>query len=105
VPKAALTALGNRTCRGVPDTALNCIVYLYPSRADAEAGKPLGGSGFMIGVQSEKYPNRSHMYVVTNRHVLEETGAWSDGSSTPKEKREIFRLFDSGTLSKCLTSP
>ncbi len=48
---------------------LNCALYLYHSRADAENGSDTGGSGFLVGIESEVVPNRYHLYAVTADHV------------------------------------
>jgi hypothetical protein len=34
----------------IPKPVLECVVYLYPSRGDAEHGDQAGGSGFVVGV-------------------------------------------------------
>ena len=54
---------------------LNCAVYLYPSKEDAEDGKNAGGSGFLVSIPARVEP-WVHLYVVTNKHVVE------DGRST-----------------------
>jgi hypothetical protein len=79
----------------IPDAILDCAVYLYGSAEDAKQGQPFGGSGFLLSVpmgydeplnpdsaeQNEKANfaandpagelyGRSHLYLVTNRHVV-----------------------------------
>ncbi|MEZ4670089.1 MAG: hypothetical protein R3E39_19465 [Anaerolineae bacterium] len=54
---------------------LDCSVYLYPNRRAAEQGANWGGSGFLLAVPFEHDINgvrRSHVYVVTNSHVVRE---------------------------------
>jgi hypothetical protein len=51
-----------------PDT-LRCVVYLYPSKDAAKSGASEGGSGFIVGVKSEKLP-KHYLYAVTNRHMI-----------------------------------
>src|SRR5215467_13131396 len=55
----------------VPEDFLECIVYLYPSVAAAEAGERLGGTGFVVGVRGKIDRTNHFLYVVTNRHVIE----------------------------------
>jgi hypothetical protein len=52
---------------------LDCVLYLYPSEADAENGTRTGGSGFWVGmpISSEEWA----VYAVTNRHIIENGGA------------------------------
>jgi len=53
----------------IPDAALHCVVYLYPSEFDAYQGKKIGGTGFVVGVPSLANPKEHHLYIVTNKHV------------------------------------
>lgn len=50
---------------------LDCSVYLYPSKEEAEAGERSGGSGFLVAVPVEGHDDWITLYVVTNRHVLD----------------------------------
>ena len=54
----------------IPERFLDCAIFLYSSRKDAEDGARYGGSGFMVGIQSRAYSDRWHLYAVTNRHVI-----------------------------------
>lgn len=65
----------------IPKEFLSCTFYLYPSAEDAESGKGFGGTGFLVGVQSETDPHKMYVYGVTNWHV-----ACRDGHS-------VARLF------------
>jgi hypothetical protein len=58
----------------IPDAALRAVVYLYKSREDAETGKPFGGTGFLVGVQTGISDIRA-IYAVTNYHVAVSGGA------------------------------
>src|SRR3990172_5771600 len=50
---------------------LECTVYLYPSEAEAEDGKAIGGSGFLIGIPaSEQLGKHSVLCLVTCKHVV-----------------------------------
>lgn len=59
----------------ISDGLLESVIYLYPSVSSAENGEKLGGSGFLVGIRSEKYPNKAHNYAVTNSHVIREGAA------------------------------
>jgi hypothetical protein len=54
----------------IPDNYLESVIYLYASEQGAKEGRNAGGSGFIVGVPSA-WPNRAHLYAVTNRHVIE----------------------------------
>ena len=62
----------------IPDEILDCSVFLYPSKddADAEEGSVAGGTGFLVGVSSDDVPELWYFYVVTNKHVV--TGLKND---------------------------
>jgi hypothetical protein len=56
----------------IRDEFLDSVIYLYPDRSAAEAGEKIGGSGFLVGVQSKGLPqNFWFLYAVTNKHVIE----------------------------------
>ena len=56
----------------IPDSVLNNIVYLYPSREAADNNRNEGGSGFIVAVRSAVFPRwKAFPYIVTNRHVIE----------------------------------
>jgi hypothetical protein len=55
----------------IRDEFLDCVIYLYPDRSAAETGEKIGGSGFLVGVQSKGLPqNFWFLYAVTNKHVI-----------------------------------
>ena len=54
----------------IPAIISNSIVYLYRDRGEAETGAESGASGFLVGEESTVKPC-SHLYVVTNKHVVE----------------------------------
>lgn len=54
----------------IPDSVLDCAIYLYGSRDDAEAGKRIGGTGFLVSTLSTLRQNKPHVYAVTNKHVM-----------------------------------
>jgi hypothetical protein len=55
----------------IPDDWLDCSIYLYASEPDALAGIRSGGSGFLLGFDSDRIPGLQHVYAVTNAHVIE----------------------------------
>lgn len=52
------------------DSILNCSIYLYASRQDAEEGEKSGGSGFIAEVDSSLIDFGGFFYAVTNSHVI-----------------------------------
>jgi hypothetical protein len=54
----------------IPDHYLQCVFYVYGSKAAAEAGVRFGGSGFLVSVPS-LHDGIIHVYAVTNQHVLD----------------------------------
>jgi hypothetical protein len=55
----------------IPQNVVNGVFYLYKDRADAEAGRCPGGTGFIVrydGTFSDLVPGY-HFYAVTNWHV------------------------------------
>ncbi len=48
-----------------------CVLYMYPSVADAEAGAKAGGTGFLVQIPSEVHEEWSYLAAVTNRHIIE----------------------------------
>jgi hypothetical protein len=59
----------------LPQSVLDCSIYLYGSVEAAKEGEAFGGSGFLVGVNSS-FENRDvfsmHVYAVTNSHVIRE---------------------------------
>ncbi len=51
---------------------IKSVVFIYSSRDSLESGKG-GGTGFLYGIKSQYNPNGYHPYLVTNRHVIENT--------------------------------
>jgi hypothetical protein len=54
----------------ISDVFLQCAVYVYESREDAELGIHQGGSGFLTHLFLEQNKEWSEIYVVTNRHAI-----------------------------------
>ncbi len=50
---------------------MTCTVYLYSSVDAANRGLGFGGSGFVLGVPFVEHQRQWHLYVVTNKHVIE----------------------------------
>jgi len=57
----------------IPQVISNSIVYLYRDRLEADAGTEIGGSGFLLAIMDRDShpPGPAHIYVVTNKHVIE----------------------------------
>jgi hypothetical protein len=56
---------------------LNSTFYLYASREAAQNGSEFGGTGFLVGIPSEKFPQSRagiSIYGLTNRHLAIDTG-------------------------------
>lgn len=54
----------------IPPSSLDVVCYLYDSVETARHGKEFGGTGFLVGLPSERFPKLiTHVYVVTNWHV------------------------------------
>jgi hypothetical protein len=56
----------------IPKSLRTGIVYLYHSNDDAEKGAPTGGSGFIVFIRSKADPRQVFIYVITNRHCLDD---------------------------------
>jgi hypothetical protein len=58
----------------IPKKHLDCTIYLYPDDTAARRGVSYGGSGFLIAIPFEENIEgtapRSHVYAVTNHHVI-----------------------------------
>lgn len=49
---------------------LGISIFLYGSERDARDGANWGGSGFLVGIPSLANPSRTHLYAVSNDHVI-----------------------------------
>lgn len=60
----------------VPEELLACVVYIYPSEADAVDDRRFGGTGFLVGVRGVEKDDWGYMhdpwsyYIVTAAHVV-----------------------------------
>jgi len=60
----------------IPDEALHGAVFLYETIDGAREGSECGGTGFVVGVPSEQFPQHLlYTYVVSNWHVAVDSGA------------------------------
>jgi hypothetical protein len=76
----------------VHDEYLNCVVYLYRSRHEAEEGINIGGSGFVVGVPAQYLPPpHGFVYVITNKHVIDK-GACVVRVNTSDQKFDVIEL-------------
>lgn len=57
----------------IADAFIDNAVYIYSSQEDAESGKAVGGSGFLVHVPFVETENMQQTYVVTNSHVINQT--------------------------------
>ncbi len=55
----------------IPWVIMNSIVYLYDTVDGAETGVEIGGSGFLMVMPSENVETATHIYAVTNAHVIQ----------------------------------
>jgi hypothetical protein len=78
------------------DNVLDCVVYLYASKHEAEEGIGSGGSGFLLRVAAKLLPDSHFNFVVTNRHVVE-GGAKCIRLNTKDGNTDVFE-FDAGRL-------
>src|ERR1700688_1447608 len=60
--------------RRLPDYMLDAVVFIYPSKAAADEGEESGATGFIIGMPSKARPEKGHIYIVTNEHVIRHGG-------------------------------
>ena len=59
----------------IPETLINSVFYLYNTKEDALNGSNYGGTGFLVSVPSEKYPDKiSYIYGVSNWHNVLDQG-------------------------------
>lgn len=54
----------------IPEESLQCVFYLYETEDDAIYGVQTGGTGFFVGVQSTRFPERSDVYAITCKHIV-----------------------------------
>jgi hypothetical protein len=48
---------------------LDCACYLYPDEAAAQRGIGVGGTGFLVGMRSQRVDGYSFPFIVSNKHV------------------------------------
>jgi len=58
----------------ISERVLKFAFYLYRTREEAEEGTEYGGTGFLVGIPSEKFPNHWWCHGVTNWHVVLDRG-------------------------------
>ena len=56
----------------IPDVITSSIIYLYRDKVEADTGVDFGGSGFLVQMRSEGCKTATHIYAVTNAHVIED---------------------------------
>ena len=55
-----------------PDDVADIAIFLYASEVAALKGQNAGGSGFLVFVPSEAFPQKVHVYAVTNQHLIDD---------------------------------
>lgn len=80
----------------IPDEVLDSVFYIYPTMSDAKLGNSVGGCGFVVGIQSELFPDRWYTYAVTAAHVITE----SKGKAIIRVNTQDggFEYFDTSNL-------
>lgn len=56
----------------IENELLDSVVYLYPSEQAAKDGERVGGTGFLVGIRSDRCEELVFHYAVTNSHVIRE---------------------------------
>ncbi len=64
----------SQTMPVIDPKCLDCVVYLYYSRDQAERGIDVGGTGFFVGMNFEDGRPFLHAYIVTNAHIVSDAG-------------------------------
>ena len=72
----------------IADLFLDCVIYLYPSKHEAEEGIGVGGTGFLVSVPAEKLDGK-FVYAVTNAHIIE-AGSSCVRLNTVDGEKDVF---------------
>ncbi len=80
----------------ISDELLDTVIYLYPSVETAKEGKRYGGTGFLVSITAELYPNIMHTYAVTNSHVIREAKSTVIRLNTHNGKTETLETSADG---------
>lgn len=75
----------------ISDNYLDCVFYLYSTKSDADKGKRVGGSGFIVRVDAKTLGQAHHLYAVTNWHVIRD-GAPVIRINTTDDAFEVLEL-------------
>jgi hypothetical protein len=63
----------------IPDRMLKCVCFLYVYGAEEGPERPnFGGTGFFVSMRGEQDDTFRHMYLVTAKHVVEESEKFGD---------------------------
>jgi len=76
----------------LPDDFLDIAFYLYPSRQDAENGKDLGGTGFIVFKPFERLKENAAFCLVTNKHVIQKGNTYIRINRIDGGKPDIFHI-------------
>jgi hypothetical protein len=78
----------------IPPAVFDSVFYLYHSELAASEGREFGGSGFFVGMPSERFPDKLvHVHAVTNWHVAYKGGASVVRRMTPDGRAEIHKFL------------
>ncbi|MGQ0741893.1 MAG: S1 family peptidase [Alphaproteobacteria bacterium] len=78
----------------IPENHLDCVCYLYRTRADAKVGRNTVGTGFLTIIQSQANPAKGWVYAITNWHVACRDGGSVVSINTHEGEPDVFE-FDS----------
>ena len=92
---------------------LNCVAYLYKDKDSAKAGISHGGSGFLMTIPFGREingENRSHVYVITNSHVVRDFSSYvirlndqfGKRKVIPKKYEDWIDDWDDDDLAACM---
>ena len=76
----------------LPKDIVDSALYLYASREDALAHKNFGGTAFLLSMTSERYPEITYFYVVSNWHVAVRDGCSVLGLNTLDGSTDAYEL-------------
>jgi hypothetical protein len=76
----------------IPDTLLDCVIYLYETEMDAQSGSRAGGTGFLVSIPAETEGAPAALYAVTNSHVIREGNSPVVRLNTQDGRTEVISL-------------
>jgi hypothetical protein len=73
-----------------PDVMLGGSFFVFPTREDANKGRPVGGCGFFVGIPWESDPQLDHVYAITCDHVVPKGKPRVIRAARPNESEPYF---------------